>query len=749
MRYYSRFFLSFFWASLLASSWHEPVLAQKPVSDAYQWKSVQISGGGFVDGFIYHPKVKEVLYARTDMGGAYRWLEKEKVWKPLLDWIPYQDLNLMGIESIALDPNNADMLYLACGTYTSGASPNGAILISKDRGETFKRVDVPFKFGGNEMGRGNGERMAVDPNFSNIIYLGTRQAGLWKSVDAGLTWKKLTAFPEFPEKAGASSKREWWNLPCGINMVVFDQRSKTDLGSTVYACVSQMNQNNLFFSKDGGQTWNPVAGQPCFYKPTHAVMTPKQELILTYGTNSGPWPMTNGAVWKYNVRTGRWTEISPIKHDPKDEKAFGYAAVSYDASHPDCLIVSSFSKGNDGDEIFRSIDGGKSWKSIFTKDARWDRTNAPYTVHTPLHWMFDVEIDPFNPDHALFTTGYGGWETFNLRDIDKSKPLTWSIISKGIEETVCLDLCSPPKGAKLISAIGDYCGFVHHDLDKVVAEGCFDHPHFNNTSGIACAEMNPDLLVRVGRASMHKPGKNIGYSLDAGKTWQATAMVPNENAVFGHVAVAADGASWIWTPEHDSVYYTTDRGTSWKASQGIPKDTRVVADKLNANVFYAVDLFGGKLYTSNDGGRRFTASPLLLSDGLPTKTGYRGDDRGGQDRIYCAPNKEADLWLAAFHGLYHKSPSGSFDRLPDVQEIHAFGFGKAAPGADYSALYLVGTVKHVRGIFRSDDKGVNWTRINDDAHQWGLILQITGDPKQYGRVYVGTHGRGIMYGDPQ
>jgi hypothetical protein len=39
-------------------------------------------------------------------------------------------------------------------------------------------------------------------------------------------------------------------------------------------------------------------------------------------------------------------------------------------------------------------------------------------------------------------------------------------------------------------------------------------------------------------------------------------------------------------------------------------------------------------------------------------------------------------------------------------------------------------------------------RINDDQHQWGLLLQITGDPKQFGRVYVGSHGRGTFYGDP-
>jgi hypothetical protein len=84
-----------------------------------------------------------------------------------------------------------------------------------------------------------------------------------------------------------------------------------------------------------------------------------------------------------------------------------------------------------------------------------------------------------------------------------------------------------------------------------------------------------------------------------------------------------------------------------------------------------------------------------------------------------------------------------------VQELHAFGFGKAAPGRSNAELYMVGTVDRQRGIFRSDDSAETWKRINDDAHQWGLVLQITGDPKKYGRVYVGTHGRGVIYGDPR
>jgi photosystem II stability/assembly factor-like uncharacterized protein len=61
---------------------------------------------------------------------------------------------------------------------------------------------------------------------------------------------------------------------------------------------------------------------------------------------------------------------------------------------------------------------------------------------------------------------------------------------------------------------------------------------------------------------------------------------------------------------------------------------------------------------------------------------------------------------------------------------------------------LVGKVKGVYGFFRSDDAGATWVRINDDQHQYGWVSVITGDARVHGRVYIGSGGRGILYGDP-
>ena len=731
------------------------IAAEQPASLPYTWKSVQIVGGGFVDGFVFHPTAKDVCYARTDIGGAYRRNPQTRKWEPILDWIPYADLNLMGVESIAVDPSDASKVYLACGTYTEPEVPNGAILRSSDQGRTFQRTNLPIKFGGNEAGRGNGERMAVDPNDGRVLFLGTRKNGLWKSADGAVTWSKVESFPSDvlklpPEEA----KLPAWSGGgrSTIVFVVFDPSSgsKGKASQTIFVGVSVMNRPGLYRSDDGGTTWKAVPGQPDKYRPNHAVFASDGNLFISYGTDPGPMPMVDGAVWKLDTRAGAWTDIPPDKPGP--ERKFGYAAVAVDARNAKVVIASSFYRPK-GEEIFRSIDGGATWKPVFGSGGVFDYRLAPYVKDTDLHWLFDIEIDPANSDHALFTTGYGGWETYDLTNLDKDRPTHWTVMSPGIEETVALALYSPSKGAHLLTAVGDYSGFVHRDLDRPAPDGNPKPPFLGNTHDVSGGARNPNVIVRIGRA---RSGKSLGYSLDGGKIWHEPASLPDPKASAGHIAVSADGATWVWTPREQPPYLTTDRGATWVPCAGLPKDTRVVADRVNPKRFYAIALFDGKLFESGDGAAHFTERTLVLPGGLPKRGGGggdnrsdRGDDRGGQDRIYATPGREGDLWLAAYDGLYHASAGGSFDRIPAVEQIHAFGFGKAAPRAKMAALYLVGTLRGQRGFFRSTDAGATWLRINDDQHQWGLVLHITGDPKKFGRVYLGTHGRGTFYGDPK
>ena len=70
--------------------------------------------------------------------------------------------------------------------------------------------------------------------------------------------------------------------------------------------------------------------------------------------------------------------------------------------------------------------------------------------------------------------------------------------------------------------------------------------------------------------------------------------------------------------------------------------------------------------------------------------------------------------------------------------------GRPAPGASYSAaVYLIGTINGIDGVYRSDDAGATWLRIDDDAHRYGGVWGIVADTSIYGRVYLA--GRGMIY----
>lgn len=752
--------LSLAMATLLPTAHAAP--PTKAPSTPYTWRNVAIVGGGFVDGFAFHPAVPGLVYARTDMGGAYRRDSGDATWQPLLDWLPLADVNLMGVESLALDPSDPDRIYLATGTYTVPSVPNGALLRSRDRGRSFERTPLPFKLGGNEGGRGNGERLAVDPLDGRVLFIGSRNDGLWRSSDHGASFQRVNSFPDSAwQRLPVDGPPPSWGGSDGRStpvFVLFDQRGgvKGQPTQTIYVGIATKTRPSLWRSQDAGATWAPVPSSPTEHRPLRAALAADGQLYIAYASEPGPHKQTGGAVWRFDTNTSSWTDITP---EPElARKGSGYAGVSVDAKQPQHLVVSSLGRPG-GEAMFRSLDGGATWRNLVhagSASAVFDPIDAPYVADTGLHWLHDLQINPHNPDNALVTIGYGLWETDNLTAADRGQPTRWRMKARGIEETVALALYSPTQGVPLVSAIGDYSGFVHTDLDKP-APGNPKPPFLGNTHDVTGAELAPNVMLRMGHG--RNGGKHIGYSLDGGTTWQEPATVPDPKANEGYLAVSADGKAWIWTPKAGRDWgvpqLTTDQGASWTPIASLPKGTRVVADRVNPHRFHAMALFDDQLFTSMDGGKTFQARPLALPDGTVARPGSgshnasgRGDDRGGQDRLYATPGREGDLWVAAFHGLYRAADGKAFKRLPGVTEIHAFGFGRAAPGRKEAAVYLMGTVHAKHGLFQSIDGGQTWRRINDDAHQWGLVLHVSGDPKTFGRVYVGTHGRGIVYGDP-
>jgi len=736
-------------SAVLAALLALPAFAAPPAtptvgSDPYVFRNVAIGGGGFVTGIIFNPTEKGLVYLRTDVGGAYRFDGRTHAWVPLLDWAGQSDWNLYGVESLASDPVDPRRVYIAAGTYTSPRAPNGEILRSADYGATWSRTPVPFKFGANEAGRNNGERLAVDPNDDRILLLGTRQNGLWRSADFGATWTRVAGFPAFDEvlPARVPGGHTYVPQPAGINIILFDRRSGHPGTATpvVYAAASTPNPS-LFRSGDGGATWAPVPGQPTGLRPTRAALSSRGVLFVSYGLESGPNAITNGAVWRYDSGSGAWTDITPER--PGEGNPFGYGAVAVDPAHPDVVLAGTWNHKQPFDEIFRSTDAGSTWTPLLEK-AQWNHSPAPYTKPMTHHWLADLAIDPFDSNHAIFPTGYGIWVTRNLGDADLRRPTIWSFDDQGIEETVPLALISPPAGAHLLSGVGDIDGFRHDDLAVSPPQGRFGTPAFKNTASLAFAWRNPSVIVRSGD-TYRNDLVTAGYSLDGGISWRSFVNEPPGTVGKywrgeGPIAISADGKTVVWSPTEVAASFTTDWGASWFPCLGGSVNLAVAADTVNPARFYAYDTEAGTIIASQDAARSFKS----VATGLPVAEGRWGP-RPAQ--IAAVPGHEGAFMFIADDRLFYSANGGrTIIPIPGV-EAACFGFGMPKPGFSAPAIFIAGRVGPTEGIFRSDDGFQTWLRINDAAHGFGGIREITGDPRLYGRVYLGTSGRGIIYGD--
>jgi len=800
----------------------------------FRWGNVAIGGGGFVSAIVADPNERDLFYARTDVGGAYRWDNAASKWVSIMDWVDASERGLLGVEAIAVDPNRAGTVYMVAGTsyWNDGRS---AFLRSSDRGNTWEVIytwdpdgakgPAASRFGahGNGMGRGNGEALAVDPNNSNIMFYGSKNKGLFKSTNNGTTWSKVTGFTT------AAGSDTTWN-GSGFSFVAFAPQASLALPPTtpnvIYAGFLRAD-NNVFRSTDGGTTWSVIPNRPTPatrggyappLMPQRIAITPDGgTLYITFGDGAGPHTMqwdegwgpindwfNRGAVLKYDVAGGTWSDVSPenfvdpgdnTNYDSPSEYVACYSGVSVNRSNPQEIIVSSvgyrgpqFWKSGStwydqwGSNIYHSKDGGQSWVPSF--QYYWiEGGNYPTTelmsengigwmFNSSIHWSGSVVFDPFDAQNVWVTSGNGVFATSNMGDytIDSSESwnikvnqnTAWRVMSHGIEETVPGEVVSIP-GGPLVSVILDYDGFRHNNIAQYPSNRhqtnvSGSNVSLGNTRALAFAPKS-GRLVKATDTRVHEgqyndvPISPLQFSNDTGRTWTAQSY---ENDGLGDsyggalsVAISADGQAVLLTPLGVWEEVSPDNAveidqpvrryanSAWSAVSGVD-GAYIVGDPENASVFYAYNRKSGKFFKSADKGAAFAE---VSSPGASNFQKFR-----------LVPDKEGDIWLPLTDGGLARSTNGGtdFGKISTVSYCEAVGFGKAAEGKAFPTVFIFGKVGDVAGVFMSIDEGATWWRANDDAHEYGGLANgefVAGDMNVYGRVYMSTAGRGIVYGD--
>lgn len=759
-------------AALLACA----LVAAAAHAETFVWKNVNIGGGGgFIPNIVYSPVQPGLVYARTDMGGLYRRDSVAKSWIPLTDWVAPQDWNMLGGESFATDPVDPKICYFAAGTYTNDwTDMNGRILRSADYGNTWTTYEMPIKFGGNMPGRGMGERLNIDPRSHNILYFGARSGnGLWKSTNSGQTWAKVASFPVTGDYV-QDAQNAYTADPLGVVWIAFDTAASVagTPSSHILVGVAQKSGPTVYESSDAGATWSAVAGQPLgpdtlHIMPHHGVIR-DSFLFIPYNNKGGPYDGSYGEVWKYNLRTKAWVDITPHTHEKdeawgtstlqKESAFFGYGGFDVDPQNPKVIVAATLNCYWPDAMLFKSVDGGASWTKSFYWTSypsgkfkytlettypwlNWGATTSawPDNVEPKLGWMISgMAINPFNSNEMVFGTGASIQGTSNFSNWgDTTKPLVaFKSVAEGIEECAVLALAVPAVASgtgsdvKLVTGVGDIGGFTHTDLQTPTQ--MFLTPRFGHASSIDYAELAPTTVVRVGVASpgQYETPHNLATSSDGGKSW-TILYVLDSTYKDGTVAVSAKGSFLLWAASGKIPQSGSSYGLQ---ATNLPVDAVVASDRVSDSVFYAIK--DSVFYSGS--GSAFDPSAAKL----PVSSSQIKAVAGNLGHVWI-PAGKAGLWYTLDGG----KTFGKIDTAV-VQVANVVGFGKAAPGRTYPAIYITGKVSGKTGVFQSVDQGKTWIRINDDAHQYGALnFAITGDMRKYGIVFVGTNGRGVVYGD--
>ncbi len=721
---------------------------------------MKFGGGGYVTGLVFHPTTANLLYARTDIGGAYRWNPSASSWTPITDGLGFSaaESSYHGIESMAVDPNDDRLVYMAAGMYNSDKA-DARLYISSDRGDHWTFVKLPFSTGGNNGGRAMGERLMVDPNKPSILFYGSRTAGLWKSTDSGRNWAQVSTLST--AKMTQDQIKAAGGSAMGIELVVYDTGTKGSgtATSTLYAAVAPDYASvaglasNMYRSTNGGATWSAVTTPVSGFHIPHMVRSADGLFYVVFTKDAGPGAGGPGRLYKFDGTT--WTLLKSV--DPTTGTNFGLGGVSVQGSGASTRIAlgvtNSWGNWNGQQIVQLSDDGGRTWREI----------EAQMSGEITSGWVDDVEIDPSDRDHILHVHGGGVVET---RNASSAKP-TWSGSIAGIEEIAAQAIVTPPAGAPylLINSSGDVGTWVHTDVTKTPTLA----PGLGWSNGISAdmAWSDPQYIAASG--SINSSNTGTGYwSGDGGKTWATFASLPagaaTNTASESSLVVTARNRA-VWAPANSVPSYTTDNGATWTATNlpalaavGWNRGYRLAVDRKNPNKVYAYDSGGawwasaGRFYVSTDGGRSFALSQGSVTASLAPNGWW-------VTSMAVNPNAEGDVWMADGNAVYHSVDSGAtWQKLsqfasvqgsnawPDVQGATAVALGKAKAGASYSAaVYVVGTINGVWGVYRSDDGGASWKRFNDDAHQFGGIGVIAADQNLYGRLYVSGTGRGLLY----
>ena len=692
-----------------------------------EWGSLSIGGTGYVTGIVTG---QEVMYARTDVGGAYRYDNGR--WTQIMSFVSADEVGMMSVESIAVDPTDDNTVYMLCGCqyFNSGRT---WMLKSTDGGNSFTKTEITdlIRVHGNGNGRQTGERIAVDPNNPLVVYAAGRTGGIIKSTDGGATWSVLTDLGVMTNEVAWF---DWYPYPevkttdnlVGIISLLIDENSGMTNGVSgkIYAAASVNGKANIFISENGGETWEALSSAlPTNFYPQRMRFDNAGNLIITYSASAGGND-ESGAMYRYNVGSGTVDDISLPNSYPVGD-------VIFKSDDNNSMVACTRGKylyqqwidgtASWGDTFFRTYDGGRTWNEInMTSENPLTSAGSTWVSGIGLHWAGCMETNPLDNDQMFVISGNGIYRSDNIWD----ELPDYYFDSNGIEESVPFDVISIPDG-NVYSVIGDYNGFIHTSVEDYAMS--YSSNRDGNGTSIGFNPFNTNVIVKANNKT------SIVYSLDAGLTWSQLSNSSGDNDWSVAVTSNSGGSNrYFRSSSSQTPQYTDNNGATWNSCSGIEAGVVFEVDSVNKNVVYASK--SGKFYYSTDYGKTFSVNAI------PTANGKTAHAYGTAGKVYIAYSDSLRVT---------EDGGKTFSKVSGISNALSVGVGKSESEGGPLTIYVSGYANGSgeRCVYYSTDDGNTWLRLDDDNHLYGGTCGrfIVGDMNEFGTVYMSTEGMGIVY----
>jgi photosystem II stability/assembly factor-like uncharacterized protein len=678
----------------------EEVKGGPPELKFLKFRSIGPAAGGRVCRAAGVPGDPLTYYAATAAGGLWKSADGGLVWKPVMD-----DQPVSSIGSIAIAPSDPNVVYVGTGeaNIRGNVQAGNGIYKSEDAGKTWRQV---WKQEG-QIGT-----VIVHPGNADVAYAAVLghawgpnpERGVYRTTDGGKIWKKVlykdentgasdVCFdPSSPKLLFAGlwqSRRRPWELTSG------------GLGSGLYT------------SRDGGDNW------------TQLVRPPDESTDLSE-------PPASKRYGK-GLPEGIWGKV-------------GVAVAPSDGRRVYALIEAE--KGG----LFRSDDGGKSWKNI----------NGSRALRQRAWYYSTLTVDPVNPDVVWCP------EVPMLRSIDGGK--TFKEV-KGMHHGDHHDLWIDPKNPRRL--IGSNDGGV--DISTNGGEDWYaPHLPIAQFYHINCDTRTPyhvsGTMQDLGTAA--GPTNNLDYSGISPADWH-----PVGGGETGFTASDPTDPNIIYAGEYGGYISRYDERTRQAKSIGVypfnpsghgAEDLKyrfqwtapILISPHDPKVLYHA---ANVLFKSNDAGMHWERlSPDLTTNdrGKQKWSGgpITGDNTGAE--YYCtifaiaeSPKQKGLLWAGSDDGLVHVSSDGgqnwtnvtaNIPGMPPWATIDCI----EASSHDASTAYVVVDAHRLDDmrpyLYKTADLGKTWQPVTGDLAKDVYLHAVREDPKHKGLLYAGTE-RGVSF----